>query len=69
MSANNQLIILNNNGIEVHINYCVDNKFKPSNETLLKKFDSLKQAIKYANKYCYDEMIEYSYYIDESCLC
>jgi len=68
MSANNQLIILKKKQFEVHINLCVDNEFKPAPRTLLKTLKTLKQAIIFANKFCREEMIEYGYHIDGSCL-
>lgn len=68
MSSNNELIILKERDFEVHMNSCVDNKFISSRETLLKKFKILQEAIKYANKYCNEEMVEYGYRIYDSAL-
>ena len=67
MSANNELVILVRKKIEVHINFCVDNDFVPSQNTLLKKFDELLNAIRYANNYCDEKMIEYGFRLDYSC--
>ena len=70
MSTNNQLVILKGKKfIEVHENLCVDNDFYSNKETLLKKFKTLKQAIKYANKYCNEyPYVEYGYYVEDNCL-
>ena len=70
MSANNQLIILKQKGkFSVHMNYCVDNEFKPSKNSLLKEFSTLKEAIKYSNEYCREyPYVEYGYTICDSCL-
>lgn len=62
MSSNNMLIIIEKK-FEVHINDCVDNNFKSSKNTLLKKCKSLSEAIKFANDYCNEEMVEYNYRI------
>ena len=70
MSSNNQLVILKNKKgeFEVHYNLCVDNEFIPTKQSLLIKEDNLISAIRFANDYCRKEMIEYGYYIDNSCL-
>ncbi|MBU0958175.1 MAG: hypothetical protein KKF56_05190 [Nanoarchaeota archaeon] len=73
MSSNNQLIILRNkewknNQFEVHLHYCVDNNFIPSEETKLKRFSTLQEAIRFANEYCREEMVEYGVHVGESCL-
>jgi len=73
MSTNNQLIILKTKSkvspFEVHENMCVDNDFKSSKKTILKKFATLIQAISYANKYCGEyPYVEYGYHVDDNCL-
>ena len=70
MSSNNELVIIKEKGkYIVHINSCVDNDFIPSKDTLLKKVDTLVEAIKYAKEYCNDwPYVGYNYYIDDSCL-
>jgi len=69
MSTNNQLIIIKKKEFEVHENLCVDNDFEPSKDTLLKKFKTLKEAIKFANEYCNEwPGVEYGYWISEECL-
>jgi len=73
MSTNNQLIITKskrhkNSLFQVHENLCVDNEFKPNQSNLLKKFKTLLEAIKFSNKYCRENMVEYNTYIDNSCL-
>ena len=68
MSANNQLIIIKKkNKFEVHLNSCVDNDFESSKETLLKTFNSILHALRFANEYCEEEMIEYGTYTHPSC--
>jgi hypothetical protein len=63
------LVILKKKGkFEVHHHFCVDNDFVPTKETLLKKVKTLVEAIKFANKYCRKEVVEYGYYICDSCL-
>ena len=53
MSANNQIIILKKNEkFEVHENLCVDSDFESSEETLLKRFNSVLHALRFANEYC-----------------
>jgi len=67
MSSNNQLVILKKGKwFEVHHNLCVDNDFHPSKNNLLAKEKTLVEAIKYANDYCNEEMVEYGYYVDIS---
>ena len=69
MSSNNQLIILKKKQkFEVHHHFCVDNNFKTSKGTLLKKFKTLDEAIRYANAYCREEIVEYGYHIMDNCL-
>ena len=73
MSANNQLIIYKpkkhkNSKFEVHHNLCVDNDWKYNKRDILEKFDTLENAIKFANNYCKKEIVEYGYSIDDSCL-
>jgi len=69
MSTNNQLVVLKEKDkFELHENFCVDNDFEPSKETLLKSFDVLETAIKYANEYCQEEIVEYGYVIRDECL-
>ena len=72
MSANNQLIIEKNElhtkkPFEVHMNYCVDNNFKSSGASILDRFATLEEAIKYANEYCSEEIVEYGTYVHPSC--
>lgn len=67
MSTNNQLIIIKVNGkFEIHENICVDNEFERSKESLLAVKKKLFDAIKFANKYCDENMVEYGYDIDAS---
>ncbi len=70
LSANNQVIISKNKKgeFEIHENFCVDDDFEPDKKSLLKKKDTLIKAIKYANKFCAEEYVEYGYYICSSCL-
>lgn len=69
MSTNNQLIILKEgNYFCIHENPCMDNEFEQNEESLIKTEKTLEEAIKFANKYCKEEMIEYGYNIDDSCL-
>ena len=65
MSSNNQLIILKNKKkqFEIHHNLCVDNKFAASKESLLKTEKKLENAIKFANKYCRENIVEYGVYV------
>ena len=65
MSSNNQLIILKNKKkqFEIHHNLCVDNDFMPSKESLLKIKDKLEDAIKFTNKYCRENIVEYGVYV------
>ncbi len=65
MSANNQLIILKDKKkeFEVHHNLCVDNDFIPTKETLLKTERVLEKAIKFANQYCRENIVEYEVYV------
>lgn len=60
MSANNQLVILKKEDcFEIHLNGCVDKDFIPSNNSLIDIEDSLELAIKFANKFCMEEIVEY----------
>jgi len=70
MSSNDQLLIrkIKNGNYEIHHNFCVDNDFKPNKNTLVKTEVSLVRAIKFAKKYANEEMVEYGYSIDDSCL-
>ena len=69
MSANNALLIMKcGNKFCVYENLCVDNKFEPSKESLLKSFLTLPEAIKYVNEYCQEYLVEYGYSIDNNCL-
>lgn len=69
MSSNNQLIILKEKGkYEVWENGCVDNEFDKKTSTRLSFQTSLRKAIEFANEYCSKEIVEYGYYIDDSCL-
>ncbi len=68
MSANNQLIIIKKKEeFEIHENCCVDNDFESNNETLLTKESCLEDAIKFANEYCNEEIVEYGTYVHPSC--
>ena len=68
MSANNQVIITKEKGkFEVHLNPCMDKDWWSSKKTLLKKFDSILHAIKFANEYCYENDIEYGTYVHTGC--
>jgi len=69
MSANNQIIILKKKDkFEVHENLCVDNDFESSKESLLKEFNSILEAIKFANEYCNEyPFVEYGTYVHPSC--
>ena len=70
MSANNQVVILKKKEkFEAHINNCVDNDFESPEETLLKRFNSVLHALRFANEYCNEyPYVEYGYHIDDSCL-
>jgi len=70
MSTNNELIILKNKEgeFEIHENLCVDNDFEPDNDSLLTKETCLEDAIRFSNKYCQEEIVEYGYSVGESCL-
>ncbi len=69
MSANNQLVIIKvKNKFEIHENSCIDNNFKPNKDSLIKKEETLEESIKFANKYCQTEIVEYGYHIDDGCL-
>lgn len=61
MSSNNQIIIMKvkRKGYEVHENCCVDNDFEPNEETLIGKAKTLEKAVKIANKYMEDNLVEY----------
>ena len=65
MSSNNQVVILKKEGkYEIHHHLCVDNDFEPSEDSLLRKEDSLVEAIKYAQKFCNKyPYVEYGYSI------
>ena len=68
MSSNNQLIILKENGkFQVHENLCMDNPFKPSKNTLLKELKTLEWAVKFAQKYQRENLVEYGTYISPTC--
>ena len=70
MSTNNQLVILKKGKKYcVHENFCVDNPFQPAKCNLLESFDTLEDAVSFANKYCNEwPYVEYGYYISDSCL-
>lgn len=66
MSANNQLVIVKEicfccQGYEycVYENSCVDNEFVPNNDQLLYRSSNLEEAIRWANKYQEDNVVEY----------
>lgn len=68
MSTNNQLIIIKQGSLFcVHEDLCVDNDFKPTNESLLYKAKTLKQAVEWANEYCKREIVEYGTKISDEC--
>ena len=68
MSSNNQLIIIKEKGkFEVHLDPCVDNHWWSSEETFLKRFNSILHAIRFANEYSQEEMIEYYPFVHPSC--
>jgi len=65
MSSNDQLVILKiGRKFEVHHNICVDNDFECSADTFLRAFAKLEKAIKWANKYCNENIVEYGVYVD-----
>lgn len=69
LSSNNQLIILKEKGkYEVWENHCVDNEFNKKTATRVSFNTSLRKAIIFVNKYMNENLVEYGYYIDESCL-
>jgi len=70
MSNNNELIILKNKKgeFEIHENLCVDDELEPDNESLLTKESCIEDAIRFANKYCSENTVEYGYHINDSCL-
>lgn len=69
MSSNNSLVILRNKGeFEIHENFCVDNPFKPTKENLVGKEETLIKAIKFAQSYCRENLVEYGYIISDDCL-
>lgn len=77
MSSNDQLIILKNekrkkDKFEVHHDPCVDNVFIPKYKgykTLLKRFLTLIEAIKFAKEYCNEyPYVEYGFTIYDSAL-
>ncbi len=69
MSANNQLMILKQkNKYEIWEDHCVDNEFNTETATRLSFQTTLKKAIIFANKYCSENIVEYGYHIDVSCL-
>lgn len=74
MSVNNQVIILKNDKhkrkpFEVHENLCVDNEFEPDGETILKRFSTLIESIRYAKEYCNEyPYVEYGFTIYDSAL-
>ena len=37
-------------------------------DSLIKKEETLEESIKFANKYCQTEIVEYGYHIDDGCL-
>lgn len=65
MSANNQLVIIEREGVfYIYMNYCVDNPFpsNPKGEPLKREYD-LREAIKWAKDYCGLNLVEYGYTI------
>jgi len=69
MSSNNQLIVTKKKEkFEVHLNSCVGNDFTPDKESLLKTFNSILHAIRFANNYCNEyPYVEYGTYVCPSC--
>ena len=60
MSANNEIVILKSgNMFEVHHNGCVDNPFNPSERTLLHATNDLELAVRMANKFMSENIVEY----------
>jgi len=74
MSTNNKVVILKcdlhkKKPFEVHENLCVDNEFEPNGRTILKRFSTLIEAIKYAKDYCNEyPYVEYGFTIYDSAL-
>lgn len=69
MSSNNMLMILKEGEYFcVHHNLCVDNDFVADKDNLLAKKNSLIEAIKFAKKFCNEEMVEYGYSVCDSAL-
>jgi hypothetical protein len=60
MSTNNQLhIIKKGKKFQVHENFCVDNEFKPSKRSYIGEGKTLEEAIKIANDYMMENIVEY----------
>ena len=69
MSSNDMLMILKKKGnFEIHHDLCVDNNFTPRKSSLVRIEKTLIEAIKFANEYCEEEIVEYGYHIQDSCL-
>lgn len=72
MSSNNQLIIIKpkrheNSLFQIHENHCVDNEFKPTKKTLLKKVKTLEKASEFCYEYMQNHLVEYGVFIHPSC--
>lgn len=67
MSSNNMLVVIKRKLFEVHSHDCVDNDFEPTNDNLLYKAETLKQAVQWANEYCKHEIVEYGIKISDEC--
>ena len=74
MSANNQIVIEKNKlhkkkPFEVHMNYCIDNDFESSGDSILDRFATLEEAIRFANNYSQGDgfPVEYGTCVHSSC--
>ncbi len=60
MSSNNQIIIRKEKKeFIVYIDECVDNEFKFPKSSIIGKSKDLEEAIKIANKYMQENLVEY----------
>lgn len=61
MSSNNQIVIIKNSEgkFEVHHHLCVDNDFVLTDDSLLFETNTLEMAIKTANKFMEENIVEY----------
>ena len=68
MSSNNKIIILKKKGVfEIHMQSNVENDFKPTKNSLLKKHSILEWACKFAQDYQKENTVEYGIFIHPSC--